>query len=472
MIASAVVTAVALLICARFVGHVVAIVLPLLRHRPDRSGDATVLQWHFLVPCLNEGTVIEQTVRELTSRFPAADVWCVDDASVDDTPEILARLAADPRVHTVTRRLPEAQEGKGPALNAGWRAIVSSVPPGTDFHGVIVGLIDADCVLDPRCLDIISGTAFFGDPRVSAVQINVRIVEDRPQGGRRAGHRSRLLSRLQDLEFTAPIAGMQMLRRRLGTAGMGGTGQFTRLAALTAIAEEHGTPWHRSLLEDFELGLHVLLTGGRTEYCHDTWVAQEGPPTLRGLIRQRSRWAQGTIQCSRYLWPVWRSPWISRLGRLEITKFVCGPWLQMFNDIVAVALLATLILKAVAGVDPGFGSIGFGGWWLIPLFVLLGMTRLVAWGPIYRATQARDLSIPQAWALGIASLPFGYVHEIATWWAFARTVRRRDDWKKTPRKGVLPGGPGRPTAAGVAPGGRRPESPTMVPAAPKRDRAI
>jgi len=426
----------ALAMCARFFGYVVSIVRPVVGHRPGRPGDATAFEWHFMIPCLNEEAVIGPTVQRLISGFPAAQVWCVDDASGDDTPEILGRAAADDtRVHVVSRRWPEAHEGKGPALNAAWRAVVAAVPP-AERGRVIVGTLDADGALEPRCLDILSGTDFFGNSQINGVQIKVRIVDDEPRTGRHTTRRSHLFARMQDLEFTGPIAGMQMLRRRVGTASMGGAGQFTRLSALMRIAEDHGTPWHQSLLEDYELGLHLLMTGGRTEYCHHTWVAQEGPATLSGLIRQRSRWVQGTIQCSRYLWPVWRSPWISRSGRLEITKFLCGPWLQAFTDLIAMALLTELTFRTALGSGPSRVLSGGGVRKLIALFVVIGMARRVVWGPVYRCTHEPELTIVRASVLGLAGWLFASVDHLATWWAITRTLRRRSDWKRTEHRGA------------------------------------
>ncbi|MGI8778042.1 MAG: glycosyltransferase [Acidimicrobiales bacterium] len=431
-------TAAAALMLARFAGYVTTFVLPVVRHRPNRPGDARAFEWHFLIPCLDEAVVIERTVRELTATMPAAEVWCIDDASVDGTPEILDRLAArHPKVHVVRRHGPEARRGKGPVLNAGWRAIVASIPADTDLDRVIVGVIDADGILDPECPAMISGTTFLGDPLISAVQIKVRIFEDDMHLGGNRSRRSRFLARMQDLDFTSPIAGMQMFRRRVGTCGLGGTGQFTRLSSLSRVAGENDTPWRRSLLEDFELGLHILLTGGRTDYCHDTWVAQEAVPTVGGLIRQRSRWIQGTIQCSRYLGEVWRSPWISRAGKIEITKFLAGPWLQMCSDVGALVLLATLLARpAGGGVFPG--APGAGTRRLITLFVLLTVARRVPWGPIYRHTQAPDLSRSQAWTLGVANSVFAPVHDVACWWALVRILRGRDGWKKTRRLGARP----------------------------------
>ncbi|MDP9075277.1 MAG: glycosyltransferase, partial [Actinomycetota bacterium] len=110
------VNAAAFMLSASFLAYVVSIVIPLVRHRSAGTGDPSGFQWYFLLPCLNEERVIEETIHRLTSRFPQSQVWCVDDASSDQTAEILARLAArDSRIHVVSRQLPEAQEGKGPA---------------------------------------------------------------------------------------------------------------------------------------------------------------------------------------------------------------------------------------------------------------------------------------------------------------------------------------------------------------------
>ncbi len=145
-------------------------------------------------------------------------------------------------------------------------------------------MLDADGRLDPMAAEVISGPSGFGDEEVGAVQVQVRMInrglEGRVDAGDPAprGRLARTLVVLQDLEFRAVIAAMQGLRRNIGSVGMGGNGQFTRLRVLDAIAEEHGTPWHGALLEDFELGLHMLLAGWRNQYLDSTWVAQEACP--------------------------------------------------------------------------------------------------------------------------------------------------------------------------------------------------
>lgn len=434
----------AFLVCAAFLAYVALILWPYLRRKPDVTGSADDFSWHLLVPCRDEEAVIEATVRGLVASHPRARIWCIDDASTDATPAILGRLADEvPQVQVVTRTLPEARTGKGPALNAGFSAIVSSLRPGCDPAKVIVGVIDADGSLDPRCLDVISGPSMFGDPTVGAVQIQVRMLDHVPLLADRVGagpstRRGRLLVRMQDLEFAGPIAAMQVLRRHLGSVGMGGNGQFTRLSDLYRVSRTHGTPWHGALLEDLELGLHVLLTGGRTQYCHDTWVAQEGLPSLRRLIRQRTRWAQGSMQCARYLWPVLTSPRISTGGAVEIAYFLLQPWLQLLGGI----LYAVCGFILVSGVAQSFGDPSallnpttFG---VLALFLLFGMGPLVVWGPVYRSRVDRTTTRRRALLLGLTNAAYLYINHVAVWTAFYRIIRMRHDWAKTERNGPRP----------------------------------
>lgn len=420
--------AAAFMLCVSFVAYVTMIVLPFLRHRPGPRGDGSRFGWHFIVPCLNEEAVVAGTVQQLVRSFPWAHVWCVDDGSTDATPKVLAHMARRyRRVHVVTRRLPEARTGKGPALNAAWEAITGGLSPDANPEHIVVGVLDADSKLDTSALDVIAGPAFFGDPTVGAVQIQVRVTN----GVRSTRRHQRLLVNLQDLEFTGPIAAMQLLRRRSGSVGMGGNGQFTRLSVLNRIADGHGTPWHGALLEDFELGLHVLLAGSRTEYCHDTFVEQEGLTRLRMLVRQRSRWAQGSMQCMRYLSPVLRSARISTPGALEIAYFLFIPWSQLVGGLV---YLGSTLLMIYYGLSQPGGFVSWlsdGAWAVLPLFLLFGLAPLAVWGLIYRARIQPGTTRRRAWALGLANWVYSYMHYVAVWWALIRMMRSRSDWKKT-----------------------------------------
>lgn len=424
---------------AIFVAYVALLIVPMFRRRPDLAGDERDFDWHFLIPCLNEDAVIAETVRRLIGQFPDAGVWCIDDGSDDATPDVLAGLAAEfDEVRVVTRTAPEARTGKGPALNAGWYALVAGLPADVDTARVVVGVVDADGRLDGECLNVVSGPDFLGNPSVGAVQVKVRVVDRSAVGVPGPSRRQRLLVRLQDLEFSSVIAAMQTLRRHLGIAGMGGNGQFTRLEVLNRIATDYGTPWHRSLIEDFELGLHVLLIGYRNQYCHDTWVEQEGLLTFSRLVRQRSRWGQGNMDCWSYFGQVLRSRHISTPGALEISYFLLLPWIQLVGSLLYLAAAALLVYSAALTPGGPLAWFGAGAWGILPLLLIFGIGPLAVWGPLYRRFTDPTMSRRSALALGLCNWPYTFVHTVATWWAFSRIVRSRHDWKKTERSAPLP----------------------------------
>jgi 1,2-diacylglycerol 3-beta-glucosyltransferase len=320
---------------------------------------------------------------------------------------------------------------------------VASLRPGTDPAKVVLGVVDADGWLDPHCLDVISGPNLFGDPTVSAVQIQVRMVDHVPDLADRLAVRARsragrLLVRMQDLEFAGPIAAMQVLRRHLGSVGMGGNGQFTRLSSLYKVSRAYGTPWHGALLEDLELGLHVLFTGGRTQYCHDTWVAQEGLPSLRRLIRQRTRWAQGSMQCARYLWPVLTSARISTGGAVEIAYFLIQPWLQLIGGLLYAICGFILVSGLAQSASDPTNLLNPTTYGIVMLFLLFGIGPPVVWGPVYRSRVDRSTTRRRALLLGLTNAVYLYINHVAVWTAFYRIIRMRHDWTKTERNGPRP----------------------------------
>ncbi|MEO6020992.1 MAG: glycosyltransferase family 2 protein [Knoellia sp.] len=435
----------ALALCITFLGYVLAILVPFLRQERTVEGDPATMDWHLLVPCLDEAAVIARTITGLRSMHPTAHVWAVDDDSEDETLHLLHGLAdTDPLVHIVRRERPDARQGKGAALNSGWQAISEHlrVLHGDDYRAVsehvVVGVIDADGVLDPRALSALAGPAMFAAPHVGAAQLQVRMVNRGLTGRLDAGDPEaatsggRLLVTLQDLEFRTVIAAMQHLRRRLGSVGMGGNGQFSRLSVLDDIAAEHGTPWHGALLEDFELGLHVLLAGRTNEYCNDIWVAQEGLPDVAALLRQRTRWAQGGMQCMRYLGEVLRSRRLSTPAALEIAYFLLIPWTQLVGSLVYTAAWATMLRYAWG--SPSLGAwFSSGTWGLIPLILVFGIGPLALWGPVYRVTAEPDISRRKAFLLGLAYWLYSYLMVISVWRAALRLARSRSDWVKTAR---------------------------------------
>ncbi|OAR23125.1 glycosyl transferase [Streptomyces sp. ERV7] len=399
-----------------------------LRRPQAEAGDPAALDWHFFVPCRDEEAVVGATVGQLRADFPAAHVWVVDDDSDDRTGLIVAALAEDDRrVHLVRRVRPEARTGKGDALNAAYDQLGEFLSRGADRDRVVVCVVDADGRLDPRALDVVSGPTAFGDPEVGGVQVSVRMrnVDDPrplPERGRLANAFARLLVRVQDMEFAVSNAGMQLLRGRTGSVGLGGNGQFTRLSALDRIADAERRPWQRgALLEDYELGLHMILAGFRITHMADTWVSQEGLPHARRLLTQRTRWAQGNFQCVRYAPRIVSSRHYSGRGVLETLYTFCQP----------VAHLLTLALSVAMLVLGGVGSLVL--WPLTLVLAALAICPFVLWGPVYRRDHAPDASRLTAVLWGVALWLYAYHLFIVSARAFVRMARGRNGWAKTRR---------------------------------------
>ncbi|MCD9141739.1 glycosyltransferase [Streptomyces albireticuli] len=420
-----------------------------LRRPAVEEGDPASHEWHFFVPCRDEEAVVGTTVERLRADHPGAHVWVIDDDSEDRTGAIVAeRAETDRRVHLVSRRRPEARQGKGAALNAAYDELNQFLAEDTDREKVVVCVIDADGQLDPRALARVSGPAGFGDPETGGVQVSVhmRNAEDpRPLAdrGRIRNAFARLLVRMQDMEFSVSNAGMQLLRGRTGSVGLGGNGQFTRLAALDRIAAAERRPWQRgALLEDYELGLHMILNGDRISHIADTWVSQEGLPHGRRFLTQRTRWAQGNLQCVRYAPRIVSSRHYGGKGVLE-TLYT---FLQPVAHLVTLALCA--VMFAVLGMtvaEDGFGE-AFGGmlalWPLVVVLAVVSVLPFVLWGPVYRRDRAPGSSLLVSLLWGLALWVYAYHLFPASARGFVRMLRGRNGWAKTRRNAeVVTSGP-------------------------------
>jgi 1,2-diacylglycerol 3-beta-glucosyltransferase len=225
-----------------------------------------------VVPALNEARVIEHTLDRLLS-LPVRQclVLVIDDGSDDGTGR-LVESHGDPRVRLLRRELPQARRGKGAALNAGFHRLLQEVGE-WPADKVIVGIMDADGRLDPEAPD--RAAEYFADPDVGAVQVGVRI----------SNREDSVLARLQDMEFVTHTDVFQSARDVWGVAGLGGNGQFVRLAAHLDLAP---APWTDGLTEDLEQGLRLICAGWRIRYRRGVCSASE-PDGSRATCRPGAR---------------------------------------------------------------------------------------------------------------------------------------------------------------------------------------
>lgn len=217
-----------------------------LSKRADTVAAARGAPVVLVVPAHNEEDVIEATLRSLLAvDYERLFVMVMNDGSSDSTAQIAGRFVGSGRVMLVNRGPDVAGRGKGAVLNDAFRRIRAMVAAsdgplaGVDPASVIVGVMDADGQLERHALRKV--VPLFADPRVGAVQIGVRIAN--------AG--DNVLTRFQDMEFVGFSAFVQEARDVIGSVGLGGNGQFTRLSALVSLERE---PWTDCLTEDLDLG--------------------------------------------------------------------------------------------------------------------------------------------------------------------------------------------------------------------------
>lgn len=365
----------------------------------------------FLVPALNEARVIEQTLDRLLS-LPVREclVLVIDDGSDDGTGR-LVESHEDPRVRLLRREFPHARQGKGAALNAGLHWLQHEMDE-WPADKVIVGIMDADGRLDPEAPDRVA--EYFVDLDVGAVQVGVRI----------SNREDNVLARLQDMEFVTYTDVFQNARDLWRVAGLGGNGQFVRLAALQDLMP---APWTDGLTEDLEQGLRLICAGWRTRYRSDVAVHQQGLVSVRRLLRQRSRWFQGHLQAWRQI------PGIIRRAPLRtvphLLHILMVPALLLAN----VALLTTLVtmLTGVAASPVIRSSIArpwvFVGWYWLTFALALFLTVSVY------VRREPGLRLRQAMLLGHAFAIYSLLWIVVGYWALGRILRGSQGWYKTER---------------------------------------
>ncbi|MBB4884801.1 glycosyltransferase [Streptomyces netropsis] len=371
----------------------------------------------FLLACLNEETVLAESLARITA-LPAGKfiALVIDDASDDGTAAI-ARAADPERVHLLQRYLPDARKGKGAALNNGIRHLrASGILDGHDPRDVIVCVVDADGRLDQHVVQSVD--PFFDNPRTGGTQIGVRMY-NRDKG---------LLARLQDMEFVIYGDIFQKARRYIGSVGMGGNGQFMRLAALDSLMGEDGSgPWSDSLTEDLDLGVRLIAHGWTNQHCTAAAVSQQAVLDVRRLVRQRSRWFQGHLQSAGLVPTILRD--IPTRPALDLLYHLSSPVLILLTSLLPLSFLVATAGTVVGSVQAGHPLIS--PMWILGPYVL-SFTAAYAYGFVYHRRE-RDLGLLRAILLSHVFIFYGYIWFAAGWMGLWRMLTGKQTWLKTAR---------------------------------------
>ncbi|KAA2262749.1 glycosyltransferase [Solihabitans fulvus] len=374
-------------------------------------------EWvYFLVPGLNEGVVIEQTVTALL-RTPNSTIVMIDDGSDDGTGDIAEQAGGD-RAIVVRRVLPNARQGKGKALNQGFEEVLADVARrGLDPDTVFVCVMDADGRLSEDAWSYV--LPLFDDPKVGGVQLAVKIRNS-----------DKLITRIQDFEFWGLSAISQYGRRRSRTVSLGGNGQFSRLRALVDLGRD---PWSESLTEDLDLAITLLIEGWQLDSTTKAWVDQQGVTDYRRLVKQRTRWFQGHMTAGRRLGEIWRNRKLSNLAVLEMTLYLSIPWVIVlpWSLLFHIGLFVSVSQLAA---DPStiFGTTLFSRVLIgLLLYVASFLPCLISGYLYYR--RERNYGFWRSFLLGHVLIVWNYVSFVSCWQALGRMLEGKTGWDKTAR---------------------------------------
>ncbi len=264
--------------------------------------DAQTSHWQpkvsIIVPAKNEESVIGKTVRQIFKLdYPDFDLIAIDDASDDDTPSVLKKLQLEfPRLQVLTLEKGHPA-GKSFVLNEALKLC----------QGEVVAVFDADAFMQPSFLaDMV---AQLEPADVAAVQAQKRI----------SNAQHSWLTQWQDFEYAFDTS-LQSGRNSVGgVSELRGNGQLVKVSALKAVGG-----WNNeSITDDLDLTMRLLTRGWRVEFTSRAVVWEEGITNIRGLVRQRVRWAEGsTRRFLDYMVPLFRSGVLTKSQRLDLIGFM------------------------------------------------------------------------------------------------------------------------------------------------------
>lgn len=332
---------------------------------------------YVMIPCMNEELVIGNTLTSiLDSNYEKLHIIVIDDASEDNTAKEVKKFD-DPRVRLIQRKKPQAQQGKGEALNYVFDIIKAElVEEQKSFDDVLIAIIDADTLLPEQYFEKVN-FVFNNRKDVTGLQSKVRVLSDTK-------------NRSQDLEFAEIINATQTFRSMTGTVAFGGNGQFCKLSILDTLED---APWSKSLVEDFDLSTRLFLgeTPAKNIQLDDIYITQSGiDRDPAALVKQRVRWSQGNIQSGKYIWPIIRSKTLEGKQKFEFLMTLFKPWLMMLEYLIVIYTgVVILDLYLFYGMNRLMFSIIV--IFLLMLLYLLSINFIWAW--LYNRNKERKFSL-------------------------------------------------------------------------------
>lgn len=223
----------------------------------------------------NEEKVIANTIENLLGlNYPKFIIYLINDHSTDSTKEILDKYQFQfPDKVKAFHKLDEESSGKAAALNYAF----------AQSNGELVAVFDADAKVDSDFL--LEMIPYLDSNITAAVQSQKRI----------SNPNVNYLTKLQENEYCLDNylqCGKDVIE---GNVELRGNGQIVKRQVLKSV----GMWDEETLTDDLELSTRMTVSGWQIRFCPEAITLEQAPLTFNALIKQRRRWAEGSLR--RYL---------------------------------------------------------------------------------------------------------------------------------------------------------------------------
>ncbi|MDB5627183.1 MAG: glycosyl transferase, family 2 [Tardiphaga sp.] len=302
---------------------------PALVARRDESAPTPKVSIH--IPAYREPPEMLKQTLDAVARLDYPNFECV--VIINNTPDPEFWMPIQDHCRTLGERFKFINAEKVEGFKAGALRIAMAR---TDVDAEIIGIIDADYVVEPDWLkDLVPA---FADPRVGLVQA--------PQD-HRDGDRS-LMHYIMNGEYAGFFDIGMVQRNEANAIIVHGTMCLIRRAAMDMAGGWEGD----TICEDSDLGLAIIEHGWLTHYTHKRYGFGLLPDTYEAFKKQRHRWAYGGFQIIKKHWRRFL-PGASRLTPEQKREFALGwlNWLGAESLGVVVAILNLIWVPIVAFAD-------------------------------------------------------------------------------------------------------------------------
>ncbi len=244
-----------------------------------------------IIPAWNEGNVIGKSIEMLMHmNYPdaALRVYIVDDASTDQTPNVIReKMNIYPQAVFHLRR-EKGGEGKAHTINHGLKII------GADDWAQAILITDADVLFEKDTLRRM--TRHLADPKVGAITAYIK------EGSTPGNNISKSIA----FEYITAQAAARRAQNVMGVLTcLAGGAQLHSRANIKAVGGILDT---RTLAEDTYTTFQTQLNDRKAIFDGNAIAWAEEPDSLQSLWKQRLRWARGNIQITFLFKKIWFNP--------------------------------------------------------------------------------------------------------------------------------------------------------------------